>query len=237
MDETTRAERVWLLKNYIERTNEPDSNRPTLVDLRLAFLAAYLHDDPPDSAWETIRKAGSVDAGADFALSVNVGPEPLEWLGFNAESAPDMFTPEHPHADWRAGAGEPGYVTLRAVIKMLDHYADTGLIHWQPPTAKTASLRELCESYGIAWLAWLAAPQRGWTPPGAERTAIVRFSPDAAPNLELHQLEQRVSDITGCNVSLITPEQIWEERRQAELERAELVYAQADNRRGQSTWA
>ena len=229
MDETTRVERVWLLKSYIERITEPDSGCPPLVDLRLAFLSAYLHDTLPDSAWETTGPAhGQVVKGADVSMSFEIDSRVLDWLGLNAESTLEMFAPEHPHADWRSGIGEPGYVTLRAVAKMLDNYADTGQIRWQPPTAETGSLEELCERLGIVWLAWQAAPQRGWTPPGAERTAIVRFSPDVAPYLELHQIEQRVSDIAGCNVSLITPDQIWEGRRQSELERAELVYAQAD---------
>ena len=231
MDETTRAERVWLLKNYMERIAEPGSGCPPLVDLRLAFLSAYLHDTLPDSAWETTRWVrGQVvkGKGEDVSMSFEIGTRALDWLGLNVAATPEMFAPEHPHADWRAGTGEPGYVTLHAVAKMLDSYADTGQVHWQPPTAETGSIAELCESHGIVWLAWQAAPQRGWTPPGTERTAIVRFSPDAAPNLELHQLEQKVSGIAGCNVSLITPEQIWEGRRQAELERAELIYAKTD---------
>ena len=234
MDETTRAERVWLLKNYMDRVAEPDSGCPPLVDLRLAFLAAYLHDSYDELSGAGWKVRFVVDSPADdktgnnFSLDFNIGGEPVDWLGLNVESTPEMFSPEHPHADWRARIGEPGYVTLHAIVRMLENYADTGQIRWQLPAVETGALEELCESNGIVWLAWQAEPTRGWTPPGAERTAIVRFSPDAAPNLELHQLEQRVSDIAGCNVSLITPEQIWEERRQTELERAEIVYAQAD---------
>ena len=229
MDEMTRAERVWLVKDYMQRINEPGSNCPPLVDLRLAFLTACLHDNLPSRAWETFRQdRGRVVKGEDFAISLELGSRPLEWLGLYTESAPEMFMPEHPHADWRSGIGEPGYVTLRNVTKMLDHYADTGRVHWQSLAIATDALRELCESYGIVWLAWQASPQRGWMPSGTERTAIARFAADAAPVPELHQLEQRFSDIAGCNVSLITPEQIWEERRQLELERADLIYAQVD---------
>ena len=225
MDEMTRAERVWLVKDCMQRINEPDGNCPPLVDLRLAFLAAYLHDNSAGCPWETI---GQVGRGADFSMSFELGSRALEWLGLNAESAPEMLAPEHPHANWRAGFGEPGYVTLRAVTRMLDHYADTGRVHWQSLTPATDALQELCENYGIVWLAWQTAPQRGWMPPGAERTAIARFAANAAPVPELYQLEQRLSDIAGCNVSLITPEQIWEERRQLELEQADLIYAQVD---------
>ena len=167
MDEATRAERVWLLKNCIERITEPDSGCPPLVDLRLAFLSAFLHDTLPNSAWETTQRIhGPVVKSEDVSMSFEIGPRVLDWLGLNVESTPEMFAPEHPHADWRAGIGEPGYVTLYAVTKMLDHYADTGQIRWQVPAAETGSLKELCESHGIAWLAWLAAPQRGWTASG-----------------------------------------------------------------------
>ena len=161
MDKGTRAERVWLLKSYIERITEPDSGCPPLVDLRLAFLSAYLHDTLPDSAWETTGPAhGQVVKGADVSMIFEIDSRVLDWLGLNAESTLEMFAPEHPHADWRSGIGEPGYVTLRAVSKMLDNYADTGQIRWQPPTAETGSLEELCERLGIVWLAWQAAPQR-----------------------------------------------------------------------------
>ena len=230
MDEKTRAERVWLLKNYMERIRDPHSACPPLIDLYIAFFAAYLHDNIPDVGWDIIKQVDShnSDAGTDFSMSISVGRGPLGWIDLNTESAPEMFKPERPHADWRAGIGESGYVTLHAVIKMLDHYANTGQIHWESPTSDPNALQELCESHGIVWFAWQAAPPRGWIPPGAERTAIVRFNPDITPNTEMHLLEHLVSDIAGYNVSLITPEQIWEERRQAELERAELVYDQAD---------
>ena len=229
MDENTRAERVWLLKDYMQRINEPGSDCPPLVDLRLAFLTACLHDDLPGSTWETVRQdRGQVVKGEGFAMSLELGSRPLEWLGLNAKSALEMFMPEHPHADWRAGIGEPGYVTFHAVTRMLDHYADTGQIRWQASANEAGALEKLCENHGIVWLAWQAEPQRGWMPPGAERTAIVRFDSDAAQSMEIHLLEQLVSDIAGYNVSLITPEQIWEERRQPELERAEVIYAQAD---------
>ena len=229
MDENTRAERVWLVKDYMQRINEPDSDCPPLVDLRLAFLTACLHDDMPSHAWETVwQDRGQVVEGEGFSISLELGSRPLEWLGLNVEAALEMFMPEHPHADWRAGIGEPGYVTLRAVARMLDHYADTGRVHWQSRAVANDALQELCESHGIVWLAWQADPQRGWMPPGAERTAIVRFDSDTAQSTGIHLLEQLVSDIAGCNVSLITPEQIWEERRQPELERAEVIYAQVD---------
>ena len=196
----------------------------------LAFFAAYLHDGAPNAAREIIQQVDAErgETEMDFSIRFPVGKGPLEWIGLNAESAPEVFKPEYLHADWRARIGEPGYVTLRAVTRMLDHYADTGQIFWQAPGDAAGALEELCESHGIVWLAWQAEPQRGWMPPGAERTAIVRFNPDAAPSTGMHLLERLVSDIAGCNVSLITPEQIWEERRQPELERAEVIYAQAD---------
>lgn len=230
MDENIRAERIWLLKNYMERINDPDSACPPLIDMCVALFAAYLHDSLPDAAWDFIHQVDSEPARteADFAMRLSVGQGPLEWIGVNAESAPEMFRPEHLHANWRANIGKPGYVTFRAVTKMLDHFADTGQVHWQAPMDEASALEQLCESHGIVWLAWQAEPQRGWMPPGSERTAIVRFDSDAAQIAEIHLLEQLVSDIAGCNVSLITPEQIWEERRQPELERAEVIYAQVD---------
>ena len=230
MDKGTRVERVWLLKNYMERVRDPFSTCPPLLDMYIAFFAAYFHDSTPDSGWDVIRQVDSEGNGTekDFFMSFSIGQGPLGWIGLNAESAPEMFKPEHLHANWNAKIGEPGYVTLFAVTNMLDHYAETGQIRWRAPTDEAGALERLCENHGIVWLAWQAAPQRGWTPPGSERTAIVRFNPDATPITEMHLLEQLVSDIAGYNVSLITPEQIWEERRQPELERAEVIYAQAD---------
>lgn len=230
MDENIRAERIWLLKNYMERINDPDSTCPPLIDMYVALLAAYLHHSLPDAAWDFAHRVNSewAKTEADLLMRFSVGQGLLEWIGVSAESAPEMFRPEHLHANWRASIGEPGYVTFRAVTKMLDHFADTGQIHWQVSVDETNALEQLCASYGIVWLAWQAEPQRGWMPPGAERTAIVRFDSETAQSTEIYLLEQLVSDIAGCNVSLITPEQIWEERRQPELERAEVIYAQVD---------
>ena len=230
MDEMTRAERIWLLKNYMERINDPDSTCPPLVDMYLALFAAYLHDSLPDAAWDFVHQVNSewAKTEADLSMRFPVGQHPLEWIGVNAESAPEMFQPEHLHANWRARTGEPGYVTFHAVTKMLDHFADTGQIHWHASVDEASALEQLCESHGIVWLAWQAEPQRGWMPPGTERTAIVRFDSDTDQSTEIHLLERLVSDIAGYNVSLITPEQIWEDRRQFELERADLIYAQID---------
>lgn len=71
-------------------------------------------------------------------MGFSVGQVPLEWIGVNAESAPEMFRPEHLHANWRAGIGEPGYVTFHAVTKMLDHFATPGKFTGKPPWSKPA---------------------------------------------------------------------------------------------------
>ena len=97
MDENTRAERVWLVKDYMHRINEPDSDCPPLVDLRLSLLTACLHDVLPGSTWETVRQdRGRVVKGEGFSISPELGSRPLEWLGLNVEAALEMFMPEHP---------------------------------------------------------------------------------------------------------------------------------------------
>ena len=230
MDAETRADRVWLVKHIMERSYEPESPYPPVFALWLAAPTAYLND-AAESAQQVLLSAAAYKSSAVerlAAANAALWPESVRWLGLNEEAIPEMFMPELPYADWRAAADAPGYITRYAVGSMLDHYAAAGSVVWPAPgAAVNNALQRLCQTSGIIWAAWQPQPEAGWLPPGTEKTAIVRFAPDAAAMAERYSLERQFSDIVGCNVSLITPEQILAERRARTLEQAEVVYAQA----------
>ena len=231
MDATTRADRIWLVKHLMERSYEPESPYPPVFALWQAAPAAYLSAGAADSARPDLLTAAAHQGGAAArmaAANAVLWQGAVYWLGLNEESVPEMFMPELPYADWRAAADAPGYITRYAAGRMLDHYAATGAVVWAAPGDDTDdALRQLCQTSGIVWAAWQPHPGAGWSPSGAERTAIVRFAPDAAAAAERYTLERQFSDIVGCNVSLITPEQILADHRSRMLEQAEVVYAQA----------
>ena len=230
MDAATRSERAWLVKHIMERNHDPENPCPPVFALWQAAPAAYLSEGAADSAWRAILSATPHRGGAVArmaAANAILWREASHWLGLNEESIPELFMPELPHADWRSEADTPGYITRYAAGRMLDHYGATGSVIWGAPgDATDDALQQLCQTSGIIWAAWQPRPSEGWSPPGTERTAIVRFAPDAAVADWRYPLEQQFSDIVGCNVSLITPEQILEDHRARTLEQAEVVYAE-----------
>ena len=232
MDTETRADRVWMVKHIMKSSYEPESPYPPVFALWMAAPVAYLSDGAAESARQDLLSAAADRKGSAVArlaaANAALWPAAVRWLGLNEESIPEMFMPELLHADWRAAAGTPGYITRYAVDNMLDHYAAAGSVVWPAPGPEiNHALQRLCETSGIIWAAWQPQTGEGWHPPGTEKTAIVRFAPDAPAVAERHPLERQFSDIVGCNVSLITPDQILEPHRTCMLAQAEVVYAQA----------
>ena len=149
-----------------------------------------------------------------------------DWLELDEGQYMEMMQPQNDFADWRAEVNTPGYVSLRAINKMLDHYEETGEVSWIHAKPPAVSWKSICEDNGIVWAGW-KRPSDGWRPPGTERTAMVKYAEGKNPGLGQYDIERMFSDRAGCNVSLITPAQIWEDRLEAEIAQAEIIYAQA----------
>ena len=227
MDPETRQERARLIKDLTERIHDSEAKCPPLVAMWIAILTGLTAAQIAEAGGLTPLVSMKSDdlAPADIDLSPFFWRNAPEWLGLDLELATEMLRPEHEEADWRAKSNEDRYVSLRSIRKMLETYAETGLVTWPSTKDDSGSWEVICEENGIEWAAWQSAPAGGWRPPGTERTAIVKFMPGREPGLAKFDIEQQFSDLAGCNVHLITPEQISDRRRQVELSEAEIIYA------------
>ena len=227
MDAETRRDRARVIKDITVRIHDSEANCPPLAAMWMAILTGITANriGEADGLAPLVAMTSDELAPADIDLSPFFWRIAPEWLGLDTELATELLRPEREAANWRAKSNEDGYVSLRSIRKMLDTYSETGDIKWPSGEDQPGSWKEVCEENGIEWAAWQAAPTRGWRPPGTERTAIVKFQAGREPGLGKLDIEQQFSDLAGCNVHLISPEQIADRHRQAELTSAEIIYA------------
>ena len=226
MDAESRQHRAWLIRDLTERIHGSDANCPPILAMWMAILTGITSSKFHEGAKLTPAAPLTYPdlAPADLSLSPFFWDNAPEWLGLDRNSAIEMLQPEHQNADWRAKANTPGYVSLRAISKMLERYAETGEVSWHRSKTESASWRSICEEHGIEWAAWQSGPTGGWRPPGTERIAIVKFKGGREPGLAKYDIAQQFSEKAGCNVHLISPDQISDRHRREELGKAEAIY-------------
>ena len=227
MDAETRRNRARVIRDLTVRIHDSEAKYPPLAAMWVAILSGITATQIGEAGGLSPLVSTTSDglAPADIGLSPFFWRNTPDWLGLDTELATEMLRPEREEADWRAEPSEDRYVSLRSIRKMLQMYGETGQVRWPSREASNGSWRALCEENGIEWLAWQSAPADGWRPPGTERTAIVKFQAGSEPGLGKFDIEQQFSELAGREIYLITPEQIPERHRQAELSRAEIVYA------------
>ena len=226
MDAETRQSRARLIRHITVKIHDSEANCPPLAATWIAILTGM--------TGARIEEAGglsplvSMTFGGLAPANVDLSPFPWagapEWLGLDTESAMEMLRPEIEDADWRTKPETAGYVSIRAIRKMLAAYAETGELKWPSWKGNAGSWKAICEENGIEWAAWQSGPIKGWRQPGAERIAIVKFKAGTEPGLGRHDIEQQFSDFAVCEVYLISPEQISDRHRHAELSKAEAIY-------------
>ena len=229
MDAETRRHRARVIKDITVRVHDSEAKCPPLAAMWIAILTGITATQiGEEGGLSPLVSMTSNDlAPADISLSPFFWRNAPEWLGLDPEMATEMLRPEREDADWRAKSNEDGYVSLRSIRKMIETYAETGEVRWTSRKDKAGSWKAICEENGIEWAAWQSGPIQGWRQPGTERIAIVKFRAGREPGLAKHDIEEQFSELAGCEVYLITPEKIWEDRREAELAEAEVIYAQA----------
>ena len=225
MDNKSRRERAGIIKDITVRIHDSDAKCPPLAAMWLAILtgitATYIQEA---GGLAPLLSMTSDDSASAPDLGPSLWNKAPEWLSLDTELAAEMLRPEHQDADWRAKPNDEGYVSLRAIRKMLDTYAETGEIRWPTRKGDSGSWKALCEENGIEWAAWQDSPIQGWREPGTERVAIVKFQEGREPGLARYDITQQFSEKAGCNVHLICPEQIPDRRRITELNEAETIY-------------
>ena len=229
MDAETRRHRARVIKDITVRVHDSEAKCPPLAAMWIAILTGITATQIGEAGGLSplVSMTSNDLAPADISLSPFFWRVAPEWLGLDPEMATEMLRPEHEDADWRAKSNEDGYVSLRSIRKMIETYAETGEVRWTSRKDKAGSWKAICEENGIEWAAWQSGPIQGWRQPGTERIAIVKFRAGREPGLAKHDIEEQFSELAGCEVYLITPEKIWEDRREAELAEAEVIYAQA----------
>ena len=228
LNEETRELRAWILKDLTEVVHDSRLSCPPLAGLWIAVLTAVTASKAQEQSGLIPSLTTTQAQVSDFyGFSPFLWANAPEWLGLDTATATEMLRPEYEFADWRAAPGDPGYITLQAISRMLEHFADTGEIIWGYPGSEGLSWESICQQYGIEWAAWQRKSPTGWEHPGTERTAIVRFRAGLNPMPSLYDIERQFSNMAGCNVSLITQEQLWDDRLDEELKQAEIIYAQA----------
>lgn len=226
MDMQTRRERAALIKDLAVRIHDSRAGCRPLTAMWSAMFAGI-----------TMEKAiGATSAAAIAAIPAIPPPEGRgellqppwrhapDWLGLNPESAQEMLLPDLTGTDWKAEADENGYVSLWAITKMLNAYGETGEVRWPTHEQDSIPWRTVCERNRINWAAWHSNPFQNWGQPGVEKVAIVTYEEGQEPGLSRYDIAQEFSRKAGCNVHIISPEQIPERRRQEELNRALVFY-------------
>ena len=229
MDAEDRRHRARVIRDLTVRIHDSEAKCPPLAAMWMAILTGMTATQ--------IGEAGGlsslVSTTSDGLMPVFIGLSPVfrhnapDWLGLDTAMVREMLLPEHQYAHWKAKPNEDGYVSLRSIRKTLEAYGETGEVNWPSRKYEVGSWKALCEENGIEWAAWQSGPIQGWRQPGTERIAIVKFRVGREPGLAKHDIEEQFSELAGREVYLITPEKIWEDRREAELAEAEVIYAQA----------
>ena len=226
MDAETRRDRARVIKDITVRIHDSEAKCPPLAAMWMAILTGITATQIGDAGGLSPLVSMTSDdlAPTDINLSPFFWHNGPEWLGLDTKLATEMLRPEREDADWRAKPNEDGYVSLRSIRKMLDTYAETGEIMWPARKDNAGPWMAICEENGIEWAAWQSGPIQGWRQPGTERIAIVKFKTGREPGLAKYDIAQRFSEKAGCNVHLISPEQISDRHRHAELSKAEAIY-------------
>ena len=225
MDAETRQERARLVGHLTVQIHDSEAKCPPLMAMWVAILtgvsAAQIQEGGLSAA---VSMKSENLAPADINISPFLWQNAPQWLGLDQEQATDMLCPERENADWRAKPNMDGYVSIRAIRKMLDAYAETGMVKWPSWKDVAGSWESVCEENGIQWAAWKAGPINGWREPGTERIAIVKFKEDQKAPLAEFNVAELFSDLAGYEVYVTNLERIDDRYRQAELREAELFY-------------
>ena len=225
MDAETRQERARLVRHLTVEIHDSEAKCPPLVAMWIAILtgvSAAQIEEGGLSAAVSMKSENLVPA--DINMSPFLWHNAPQWLGLDPEQAMEMLCPESENADWRAKPNADGYVSVRAIRKMLDVYAETGSVRWPSWKDVGRSWESVCEENGIQWAAWKVGPIKGWRQPGTERIAIVKFKDGQEPGLGRSDIERQFSELAHCEVSLTSPERIPDRQRDAELSKAETFY-------------
>ena len=226
MDTETRKHRARVIKDITVRVHDSEAKCPPLAAMWIAILTGITATQIGEAGGLSplVSMTSNDLAPADINFNPFFWRNAPEWLGLDPELATEMLRPEREDADWRAKSNEDGYVSLRSIRKMIETYAETGEVRWTSRKDKAGSWKAICEENGIKWAAWRSGPVQGWQQPGTERIAIVQFKTGREPGLAKYDIEQQFSDLAGCEVYLISPEQISDRHRHAELSQAEAIY-------------
>ena len=226
MDPETRRGRARIIKDITVRIHDSEAKCPPLAAMWMAILTGITTTQIGETGVlpPIVSMTSHGLAPSDISLSPFLWSNAPEWLGLDTELAMEMLQPEHKDADWRAKPDQDGYVSLRSIRKMLETYAETGELRWTSRKAKAGSWKAICEENGVEWAAWQSGPIQGGRQPGTERIAIVKFKAGREPGLAKHDIAQQFSEEAGCNVYLISPEQIPDRCRHSELSKAETIY-------------
>ena len=226
MDAETRKERAGIIRDITIRIHDSEAKCPPLAAMWIAMLTGITASQIEEAGGlaPLVTMTSSDLEPADLDLSPSLWANAPGWLGLDTELAMEMLRPEREGADWRAKHNEDGYVSLKLIRKMLETYAETGEVKWPSVKDHAGSWKAICEENGIEWAAWQSGPIQGWRQPGTERVAIVKFKTGREPGLAKYDIAQQFSEKVGCNVHLISPEQIPDRRRLAELNKAEAIY-------------
>lgn len=230
MDAETRQSRARLIRDITVQIHDSEAKCQPLAAMRIAILAG-ITGSQTEEAGRISPLMYIMAPGAPVPEHIPPGffvwENAPQWLGLDAESTMEMLRPEREEADWRAKPNTAGYVSIRAIRKMLDVYGETGTVQWPSWKDLTGSWESVCEENGIEWAAWEPGPIRGWRQPGTERIAIVKFKEGQEPGLGRFDIEQQFSDLARCEVSLTSPERMDSRQREAELSRTEVFYARS----------
>ena len=227
MDAETRQSRARLIGHLTVQIHDSEANCPPLAAMWIAIITGVTgaHLEEADGLSPLVSTLTPSDlAPANIFWGPFQWASAPQWLGLDAESAMEMLRPEREEADWRAKPGTDGYVSVRAIRKMLDVYSESGTVRWPSWKEIAASWDSVCEENGIEWAAWKSGPIKGWREPGTERIAIVKFKEGREPGLARFDIEQQFSELAHCEVSLTSPERIPDRQRDAELSKAETFY-------------
>ena len=226
MDAETRQNRARLIRVLTEEIHDSDAKCPPLAAMWFAILTgatgARIEEADGLSPLLSLTPAGIAPINGQPSLFPWAGAP--QWLGLDAESAMEMLRPEREEADWRAKPGSDGYVSVRAIRKMLDAYAETGTVRWPLWKDVAGSWESVCQEYGIEWAAWKSGPIKGWRQPGTERIAIVKFNDSEKGALAEFDVAQQFSDLARCEVYVTNLERMDDGYRESELRKAKVFY-------------
>ena len=213
MNQKIRQQRVQAALETLERNRLPWKDTPPLAALWIAVVATAAVDMAESEHKTAFLRSAVKTADADCAFRV---PEtPLRWLDLAAAQAAAMFTPELPYAHWQSNPGEPGYVNIWAIRKMMTHYAAEGAVSWprpMRPAEREPAIAELCRSRGISSLYW-----------SLEDGIVIAVGNDG-PLSDRRGLQRQLSDILNDDVSVKTPGDMRPEQFEHYQARSRAIY-------------